>query len=151
MTGGQHDHAKKPGPAGAEHETRRPRGGAFGPAPLASLLGLQRVAGNQALLRLLNTGVIRRLSVDDYRTKLKKGMYSLGSATRAEANAIGGDWIGYKPTGKFNVSEDGLRQYRKASYKPKWKEFQANVESRGTPSGEWPNNGHISITDGEVE
>lgn len=91
------------------------------------------------------------MSVDDYRAKMKKGNFSLGSATREEANKIGGDWVGFKPTSRISVSEDGLHQYRKASWKPKWKEFQANVEGRDQPQGRWTSNGHISIPEEKAQ
>ena len=106
----------------------------------ADVLALQRTIGNRAVQR-----IIQRVSVDDYRAKMKKGNFSLGSATREEANKIGADWVGFKPTSKISVSEDGLHQYRKASWKPNWKEFQANVEGREQAQGRWTSNGHISI------
>lgn len=84
-----------------------------------------------------------------------KGDFGLGSASREEADRLGKLWVGsgYRvaSNGKFLVSADGLRQYRPPSNKPNskkaWSGVQANFESRSTPSGEWPNNGHLDITD----
>lgn len=45
------------------------------------------------------------------------------------------------------ISEDGLRQYRSPSYKPRWAggTWQANLESRWIPRGGWQTNAHIDI------
>jgi hypothetical protein len=111
------------------------------------VLGLQRTVGNQAVVRMLQRGVIQRLSVADYRDAIgtRTGNFSIGSATKTQANKIGADWIEKPATGKFNVSDDGLHQYRKPSYKPSWGEEQANVEARTKSSGAWTTNAHISI------
>lgn len=125
------------GAPGAEERLRGPGG----------MVALQRTVGNQAVLRMLAGGVIQRLSVADYRDLIgdRTGNFSIGSATKTQANKIGADWIGKAATGKFNVSNDGLHQYRKPSYKPSWGEEQANVEARGKASGPWTTNAHISI------
>lgn len=109
-------------------------------------LGLQRVVGNQAVLRLARGGTIQRLSVDDYRAQMnRKGNFTLGSATREVANKIGADWIGTKPYSYASVSEDGLHQYRKGKAKAKSGRTQANVEARDEAKGQFTTNGHITI------
>jgi len=82
-----------------------------------------------------------------------KGNFNIGSATRAEANAMGEAWVGegYKiaSDGKTLVSKDGMRQYRPPTYKPKLKKYQANFEQRvpGQKSKRWQSNAHLDIID----
>jgi len=139
-----HDHQP-----GHEHRQRRrqpsPEQTRFVPGAVRgpdAVLRLQRTVGNQAVMRM-----IQRLSVDDYRDLIgdRTGNFSIGSTTKTQANKIGADWVEKPVTGKFNVSADGLHQYRKPSYKPSWKEEQANVEARTKDSGPWTTNAHISI------
>lgn len=80
------------------------------------------------------------------------GDFGLGSATVAQADYLGKEWVGENPTskdgGNILISEDGLHQYRAPSYKPGLGVTQANFESRATPSGEWLSNGHLNINPG---
>jgi hypothetical protein len=79
-----------------------------------------------------------------------KGHFDLGgSATRAEAEALGQAWVGkgYRTAGdgKILISADGLRQYRPPSYKNDFGSWQANFERRDIPEGSWLHNGHLTI------
>jgi hypothetical protein len=80
-----------------------------------------------------------------------KGNFSLGSATRAEADALGREWVGEGYTvasdGKTLLSEDGLRQYRPPAYKPGQGKTQANFEQRPPGIKQWQSNGHLDIED----
>lgn len=70
----------------------------------------------------------------------------------ATGSSVGEEWVGenarLSSNGKALISDDGLRQYRFPSYKPGWSTYQANFESRLTPSGPWTSNGHLTITFG---
>ena len=82
-----------------------------------------------------------------------KGNFGLGSATRVEANRLGKAWVGngskLASDGKTLVSENGLRQYRPPTFKPKLDSFQANFEQRfpGQTGNQWQSNGHLDIID----
>lgn len=82
-----------------------------------------------------------------------KGNFGLGSATRAESNALGKAWVGKGATkssnGKSLVSKDGSRMYRSPTYKPKLGKTQANFERRfpGQTQRRPQANGHLDITD----
>ena len=80
-----------------------------------------------------------------------KGNFSVGSATRNQAQAMGEAWVGpgYRVSsdGVAIISTDGLRQYRQPSFKPRQSRTQANFETRQTPRGEWQSNGHLDIVD----
>jgi filamentous hemagglutinin len=87
-----------------------------------------------------------------------KGNFGLGSASRAQADGLGSDWVGegysVARDGKTLVSADGLRQYRSPSYKPNnaaigRAPYQANFQSRWEPRGAWQRNGHLDILDME--
>jgi hypothetical protein len=79
-----------------------------------------------------------------------RGNFGLGRVTAEEAEILGRDWVGEHARvledGKVLMSEDGLHQYRVPTYKPKLGEVQANLESRNRPSGQWVNNGHLTIS-----
>ena len=78
-----------------------------------------------------------------------KGNYSLGKATYNEALELGKAWVGKGYTtsanGKIFISQNGLRQFRLPSYKPKLGINQANFEWRNVASGRWQGNGHLDI------
>jgi hypothetical protein len=78
-----------------------------------------------------------------------KGNFGLGTATEEETVEAGKSWVGanYRVSsgGKAWISEDGLRQFRPPSFKPKLGFDQANLQSRSVPEGEWQSNGHIDI------
>jgi hypothetical protein len=80
-----------------------------------------------------------------------KGNFGLGSGTIAQADEASSSWVGPNPRlasdGKTFVSADGLRQFRPPMFKSRLGIWQANLESRSVPSGEWQNNGHLEITD----
>jgi hypothetical protein len=136
-------------------------------APHSAILKLQSTLGNQAVQRLLAKAIarnpIRRImsggsiiqrevvSVENYLAIMAEnnGNFALGSATKTQANKIGADWVGKPVKSKITVSNDGLRQFRKASFKPAWGEYQANVEERAEAKGAWTKNGHISIIEAE--
>jgi len=82
-----------------------------------------------------------------------RGNAGIGSATAAEADALGHAWVGpgYSTgrTGTILISADRLRQYRPPTRKPSWQGgvVQANFQSREEPRGFWSNNAHLDITD----
>lgn len=84
---------------------------------------------------------------------LKTGNSGIGSATAEEADIAGRSWVGagYRVAsdGKTLVSQNGLRQYRPPTFKPKLGTVQANFESRPTASGQWVNNAHADIVHGQ--
>jgi hypothetical protein len=74
--------------------------------------------------------------------------FGLGSFSREQTMVMGEAWVGsgYRITSKgFMESEDGLRQFRPPSYKPKLEMFQANFEQRITNKSKWGANGHVEI------
>ncbi|GEL96381.1 hypothetical protein [Cellulomonas composti] len=79
------------------------------------------------------------------------GMFSLGTATEAQAKQAGLAWVGegYHETssklGTIYISADGTRQWRAPTMKPKLGKKQSNFESRAGSSGAWTNNGHLTI------
>jgi filamentous hemagglutinin len=79
------------------------------------------------------------------------GNFGLGSGTAADAERLGRAWVGpnfaVSRDGSAFVSADGLRQYRRPSFKPSLGRTQANFERRLRPSGSWESNGHLDITD----
>jgi len=81
------------------------------------------------------------------------GNHGLGSATSAEADALGRDFVGSGYTtasdGKTLVSADNMRQYRPPTFKPNLGRYQANFERRleGQTSRRWQGNGHLDISD----
>jgi RHS repeat-associated protein len=79
------------------------------------------------------------------------GNFGLGSGTMAQAAKAGQEWVGtgYRTAsdGTTLVSEDGLRQWRPPSYKPKLDKWQSNFQQRTVPRGPWDDNGHLDITD----
>jgi Domain of unknown function (DUF4157) len=93
--------------------------------------------------------VVQRVvvSVDNYRELMagQAGNFTLGEATKTQANKIGADWVGKPVIGYATVSDDGLRQFRKAAGKKKTGRTQANVEARAAPAGQFTTNGHITI------
>jgi uncharacterized protein DUF4157 len=93
--------------------------------------------------------VVQRVtvSVDNYRELMgtRTGNFTLGEATKTQANKIGADWVGKPTIGYATVSDDGLRQFRKGMGKKKTGRTQANVEARAAPSGQFTTNGHITI------
>lgn len=80
-----------------------------------------------------------------------RGNFGVGSATSAQANRAGVNWVGQghrvASDGRTLVSKDGLRQWRPPTHKPKRGSWQSNFESRDYPKGPWLNNGHLDITD----
>ena len=81
-----------------------------------------------------------------------KGNYGLGSGTASQATRAGESWVGegYRiaSDGKTLVSRDGLRTFRRPTWKPNEGTYQANFEywigvREGKPFG----NGHLDITD----
>ncbi|WP_073502923.1 RHS repeat-associated core domain-containing protein [Actinacidiphila paucisporea] len=87
----------------------------------------------------------------------QKGFSGIGSATREEAAKLGESWVGsgYRlaSDGRTMISKDGLRQYRPPSFKPNRPEqyggpgYQANLEWRTKPEGQWQADAHVDITD----
>jgi adhesin hecA len=79
--------------------------------------------------------------------------YGLGSGTMEEAREAGMKWVGdngresTNRPGRIWVSEDGLRQWRAPSFKPKLGKWQSNFEARERPNGSWTSNGHLDISD----
>ena len=65
--------------------------------------------------------------------------FGLGSATRVEADAAGRAWVGdgarVASDGSTLVSQDGLRQYRPPSLKPKLGRTQAKLRATRGPEG----------------
>jgi hypothetical protein len=49
--------------------------------------------------------------------------------------------------GRTLISQDGLRQWRPPSYKPRLDKWQSNFEYRWAPKGPWQGNGHLDILD----
>jgi hypothetical protein len=80
-----------------------------------------------------------------------KGNFGIGSATRSQADEVGRAWVGpnYKVAsdGKTLVSQDGLRQYRPPSFKPRQGKVEANLEQRPAGQKAWQSNAHINIVD----
>jgi len=80
-----------------------------------------------------------------------KGNFGIGSATRAEAEALGRAWVGPNPRvasdGRILVSRDGLRQYRPPEFKSTQGKVQANLEQRSPETTQWHSNAHIDILD----
>lgn len=82
-----------------------------------------------------------------------KGNFGVGTGTVADAQSAGRAWVGdgarLASDGKTWLSQDGLRQWRPPSFKPKWQggTWQSNFESRWVPEGQWQTNGHLNITD----
>jgi RHS repeat-associated protein len=85
------------------------------------------------------------------RTAIKnKGNFSLGNATGDDALELGKAWVGdnhkISKNGKVWISEDGLRQFRLPSYKPKLNLKQANFEWKPNKEmKQWQGNGHLEI------
>ena len=65
---------------------------------------------------------------------MHKGNFGIGSATREQADALGKAWVGegYKVSNynKSWISNDGMKQYRMPTYKPKLNRVQANLEKK---------------------
>jgi hypothetical protein len=82
-----------------------------------------------------------------------KGNYTVGSATREQADTMGRAWVGnnYKISnnGRAWTSVDGMRQYRPPSYKPRLDKTQVNFERKfdGQTWDNWPSNAHVNIID----
>lgn len=80
-----------------------------------------------------------------------KGNFGVGSGTAADAQSAGRAWVGegsrLASDGKTWLSQDGLRQWRPPSFKPRLGIWQSNFESRWVPSGRWQTNGHLDVTD----
>lgn len=80
-----------------------------------------------------------------------KGNFGIGSGTAAQAETAGRSWVGdgarLASDGKTWLSQDGLRQWRPPSYKPRLDKWQSSFESRWEPSGQWQTNGHLDILD----
>jgi hypothetical protein len=77
--------------------------------------------------------------------------FGLGSATQEQSDAVGQAWVGgnarLTSEGKSFMSEDGVRQYRRPSYKARLGMVQSNLESRPVPHDAWQTNGHLDTTD----
>ena len=77
------------------------------------------------------------------------GNFGIGKASAQRAEELGKAWVGpnYKTVGngKILISEDGLRQFRLPSLKPKLGMIQANFESRAASQGSWTSNAHLDI------
>jgi len=82
-----------------------------------------------------------------------KGNFGLGSATAADAEALGQAWVGENfriaSDGKTVISENGQRQYWPPKNKLNLGKYQANFEQRvpGQVSNRWFSNGHLDIVD----
>lgn len=78
-----------------------------------------------------------------------KGNFGIGSGTVAQAETAGRAWVGdgarLASDGKTWLSQDGLRQWRPPSYKPRLDKWQSNFEARWELSGQWQTNGHLDI------
>ena len=78
-----------------------------------------------------------------------KGNFGIGTATAEQSEAMGKAWVGDEyhvaSDGKTLVSNDGLRQYRPPTYKPKEQKVQANFEWRVRGEGRWQANAHLDI------
>ena len=82
-----------------------------------------------------------------------KGNFGIGTGTQEQAIIMGKAWVenNYKisKNGKIWISNNGLRQFRLPSYKPKLKKIQANFERKfdGQISKQWQANAHMDIID----
>ena len=87
----------------------------------------------------------------EQRATAQKGDFGIGSATAAEIEAMGLAWVGVgyrvakRSKGKILISANGLRQYRRPTYKPRSGRIRANLESRSIPDGGWASNAHIDV------
>jgi hypothetical protein len=90
-----------------------------------------------------------RLSATLQLAARSKGNFGLGAFTRVEADVLGQSWVGAGATwskdGTALVSEDGLRQYRPFALKRNSGVWQANLQARHVPNGEWQSNGHVAL------
>jgi len=83
-----------------------------------------------------------------------KGNFGLGSATASQAEQAGLSWVGegYRVAsdGKTLISQDGMRQFRPPSYKPRLGIYQANFQQKvpGQVARQWFSNGHLDIMEG---
>jgi hypothetical protein len=80
------------------------------------------------------------------------GNFGLGSATEAEADRLGRDFVGPGFTRSASnrnilISADRLRIYRPPTYKPNLGLYQANFERRFEPGRAINGNGHLDILD----
>jgi hypothetical protein len=97
------------------------------------------------------TGDWAKLSGILRNTSKEKGISTVGSVTREQADAIGKAWVGegysISRSDHALISKDGLRQYRPPSLKPKLGKTQANLQTRyiGQKSKEWQSNAHLDI------
>lgn len=81
------------------------------------------------------------------------GNFRLGRASVRVAQALGTAWVGagarsIRKQGlgfAVEISADGLRQFRSASYKPNQRRIQANYDRREKPAGDWQHRGHLDI------
>jgi hypothetical protein len=115
----------------------RQRAPAYDQTVVASGVGAEGGADGQSILEQAAQG---------------QGNFGHGSADATQANELGNEWVGdnarLSSNGKALVSQDGLRQFRFPSFKPSWGNYQADFESRLTPSGPWTSNGHLTTTFG---
>lgn len=78
-----------------------------------------------------------------------KGNFGVGEATAEASEQLGRAWVGKGYTvasdGKTLVSENGLRQFRPSSFKPRLGRSQSNFEQRLRSEGKWQSNGHLDI------
>lgn len=114
------------------------------------LMMAQSVGGSAIMMGAPRASFARESGI--LRDALKgQGNYSLGVATRAEAQRLGEAFVGpgyrLSSNGKAMISADGLRQYRFPTWKGYWQEYQANFERRLNPRGVFHNNGHLTVTD----
>lgn len=98
------------------------------------------------------TAARARVLADVVRRGLRtEGMWRADRMTAAEAELVGKAWVGPGATlstnGRAWLSRDGLRQYRPASLKVRKGIWEANIQRRDVPTGDWPHNGHIKIVD----
>jgi len=82
----------------------------------------------------------------------RKGNFGVGSATRADADLLGRDFVGpgftrSRSNPDILTSADGLRKYRPPSFKPSRGGYQANLERRFESGGRFNSNAHIDILD----
>jgi len=128
------------GAGGVRPTLTGPNAGRSGPAAPAGSPSNTAATGAEDLAS--ETGILRAAAQG-------KGNFGIGQATETAADRLGRAWVGSNPTlandGQTLVSQDGLRQYRPPSFRPRLGKMQANFEQRLVPQGQWQSNGHLDI------
>lgn len=127
------------------HETASPSQRPIHRAPqprIVAATGATKAAGAAADDWPVSSGIVRDAAKG-------KGNFGIGSGTVAQAETAGRAWVGdgarLASDGMTWPSQDGLRQWRPPSYKPRLDKWQSNFEARWELSGQWQTNGHLDI------